>query len=214
MKIGTWNLAGRWDSEHLEFMQGADCDVWLLTEVNERVELDGFERHLSAGLMAARRRWAGIFSRQPLDGLPDPHLASAAATVDGITYCASILPWRSCGGAPTWLGHNHAEKTEIAVAQLVRALPTRALVWGGDWNHALSGTEFAGSEGGREHVLNAVTKLALQVPTRDLPHRLDGCLSIDHIAVPAESVVTRAMRLVAKGLSDHDCYTVDVALDG
>jgi hypothetical protein len=33
-------------------------------------------------------------------------------------------------------------------------------------------------------VLAAVEKLGLQVPTADLPHRLDGHLSIGHIAVP------------------------------
>src|SRR4051812_27579468 len=44
MRIGTWNLAGRWTPEHERFLLAADCDVWLLTEVNERVRLDGFAR--------------------------------------------------------------------------------------------------------------------------------------------------------------------------
>src|SRR3954464_13738899 len=95
MKIGTWNLAGRWQSAHAQLLADQHCDLWLLTEVNERVELEGFQRHLSLGLMAPRRRWAGVYSRRALTPLPDPHVASAAAVVDGITYCSTILPWRS-----------------------------------------------------------------------------------------------------------------------
>jgi hypothetical protein len=35
MRIGTWNLQGRWDLRHLELLSAHDCDVWLLTEVNK-----------------------------------------------------------------------------------------------------------------------------------------------------------------------------------
>lgn len=210
MRIGTWNLAGRWTPAHQQFLEDANCEIWLLTEVNERVELDGFERHLATGLMAQRRRWAGVYSRSPLQPLPDPHVASAAAVVEGTTYCSTILPWRSCGGLPTWPGASHAEKTEISVAQLVQTLPSEQLVWGGDWNHALAGREGAGSLGGRRYVIEAVDKLNLQVPTEQLPHQIDGLLSIDQIAVPATWVVRSADRLKSRGLSDHDCYVVDI----
>jgi hypothetical protein len=96
------------------------------------------------------------------------------------------------------------------VKQLVGALPHQGPVWGGDWNHALSGDEWAGTQGGRAHVLAAVDLLGLQVLTAELPHRLDGLLSIDHIAVPTSWSVRDACRLDATGLSDHDCYVVDV----
>lgn len=33
MRIGTWNLAGRWSLAHQSFLEDAECDVWLLTEV-------------------------------------------------------------------------------------------------------------------------------------------------------------------------------------
>lgn len=32
MRIGTWNLAGRWSPDHRDHLLGADCDVWLPTE--------------------------------------------------------------------------------------------------------------------------------------------------------------------------------------
>jgi endonuclease/exonuclease/phosphatase family metal-dependent hydrolase len=93
---------------------------------------------------------------------------------------------------------------------LLRALPRHDLVWGGDWNHAISGEEWAGTKGGRAHVLAAVEELGLQVPTAELPHRLDRLLSIDHVAVPSSWSVRDAYRLNAKGFSDHDGYVVDV----
>src|SRR3954447_12699364 len=103
-------------------------------------------------------------------------------------------------------GTQHAEKTELALTELLANLPTRNLVWGGDWNHALSGYEGAGSKGGRAHVLAAVEKLGLSVPTAYLPHRLDGHLSIDHIAIAKDLAVTGARRVSAVGLSHHDSY--------
>lgn len=208
MKIGTWNLAGRWQPEHEALLTDVDCDVWLLTEVNERVELDGFARQLSAALMAPKRRWAGVYSRRPLQALPDPHRASAAAVIDGTTYCSTILPWRSCG--PTWPGARHAERTELALRELVDNMAVQDLVWGGDWNHALSGVEWAGSKGGRAHVVAAVERLGVYVPTAGLPHRLEGHLSIDHIAVSHRWQVMAVERRTAVDLSDHDCHVIDV----
>src|SRR4051794_4567783 len=120
---------------------------------------------------------------------------------------------RSCPGAalgPNWPGARHAEKTELALAALLANMPTRNLVWGGDWNHALSGYEGVGSKGGRAHLLAAVEKLGLSVPTAALLHRLDGHLSIDHIAVDADREVAAVERLSAVGLSDHDCYVVEL----
>jgi hypothetical protein len=214
MRIGTWNLAGRWSPQHERFLLEKDCDVWLLTEVSERVALPGFSAHLGTDRMAPRRRWAGVFATGRLDPLPDPHPASAMATSDGLTLCSSILPWRGCGGRAPWLAGRHVDKTEHALDALLARLPTGGLVWGGDWNHALSGREYAGSQGGRTALLRAVETLALEVPTADLPHQLEGLLSIDHIAVPAHVDVKTADHWTASidsaRLSDLDAYGVEV----
>lgn len=210
-------MAGRTAPGWQGLLLKADCDVWLLTEVSESVELPGLHAHPGKARMAARRHWAAVFSRMPPGPLEDPHVASAAAVVGGITYCSSVLPDGSSGGEPTWPGaepprNGHSGRTRHAVDLLLRELPHDGLVWGGDWNHALSGDEWAGTKGGRAHVLATVEKLGLQVPTAELAHRRDGLLSIDHIAVPASWTVRAAERLDAKGLSDHDCYVVDVEL--
>ena len=59
VRIGTWNLAGRWSEHHAALLQEADCDVWLLTEVNERTDLPGFDLHFCRAAFAPKRRWAG-----------------------------------------------------------------------------------------------------------------------------------------------------------
>jgi hypothetical protein len=214
VRIGTWNLAGRWSDEHQSFLVAMDCDVLLLTEVNDRVELPGFAIHRSDGLMAARRRWAAVASIAPLKALPDPHTASAAVEIDDVVFCSSILPWRSCGRGPTWGEGSLADRTGRAVQQIVGSFAGRPVVWGGDWNHALTGREYAGSIGGRHQIQAAVRALGLTVSTADLPHRIEGVLSIDHVAVPTEWT-SDARRLVAQGslgrLSDHDAYVVSAA---
>jgi hypothetical protein len=213
LRIGTWNLAGRWGDAHLAFLLGMECDVLLLTEVNERVAVPGHALHVSEATMAARRRWAGVMVRgTDLSPMDDPHPASAMASSRGLTFCSSILPWRSCGIDP-WIEGRHVDKTEAAVATLLESLPTTDLVWGGDWNHALTGREYAGSIGGRTHITEAVGRLGLRVPTTDLAHRIPDVLSIDHIAVPADSTVVGAHRVDASGpprLSDHDAYVVEL----
>jgi hypothetical protein len=176
------------------------------------VSLDGYNGHLGESAMTLKRRWAGVFSRGSMTPLPDPHAASALARVGYLTYCSSILPWRSCGDRAPWVGARHADKTANAVDQLVGVLPQSGLVWGGDWNHALTGREYAGSMGGRTALLKALAELGLKAPTSDLPHRLDGLLTIDHIAV-GHSVevheVARHIPLVdSHHLSDHDAYVV------
>ena len=199
MRIGTWNLAGRvWLPAHRELLTVQDCDVWLLTEVRADVGLPGYQAHLTAGEMAPGRRWAGVFTQSALTALPDPHTASAAGVVDGVSFCSTILPWRSCGSVP-WGEGTHAVRTAAVLGTLVTALPRGALVWGGDWNHSLVGPETAGSMAGRGHLERALEELGLQVPTRDLPHPFDGIGSIDHLAVPREVAVVDATRVPAGG---------------
>ena len=214
VRIGTWNLAGRWTREHARFVLNLDCDVLLLTEVSERVVIPGYGLHLGTALMAQRRRWAGVASRLEISPLRDPHPASAMALMAGSTFCSSILPWKGARSRDIWAGSRHAEWTESCLSSLLPALPTERLIWGGDWNHALSGREWAGSIGGRTALLAALEKLNLHVPTADLPHRIDGLLSIDHIAIPAGVAVAAASRVVASAdrhrLSDHDAYVVEV----
>jgi hypothetical protein len=213
MRIGTWNLAGRWHDAHSTLLDEMDCDVLLLTEVSERLEVDDYSQHATQARMAPRRHWSAVLSRQELEPLPDPHFASAVAAIGGVRFVSSILPWRGCGDR--WPGHDTHERTTLAVQQVQRSFDDSPVVWGGDWNHALSGREYAGSKAGRADILHTATTLGLQIPTAGLGHPIEDLLSIDHIAVPTAWSVGRADRVVAvdgegKRLSDHDAYVVEV----
>ncbi|KRF36968.1 endonuclease/exonuclease/phosphatase family protein [Nocardioides sp. Soil805] len=216
MRIGTWNLAGRWSDQHAALIEAEDCDVWLLTEVNERTDLAGHSLHLSTAVMAAKRRWAAVASRLPLTPEADPHPASARARIGSTTYVSSVLPWRACGSASPWVGARHVDRTENAVQELaVHLRGVSPLVWGGDWNHALTGKEYAGSQGGRRALHDALESLRLEAATTALPHAIEGLLTIDHVAVPV-GLDTTASRIDAanegKRLSDHDAYVVTADL--
>ena len=210
MRIGTWNLAGRWDSRHLDLIEEMDCDVLLLTEVSERLDLPGHDLHLGREMMAPKRRWAAVASRLPMSPLPDPHGASAMVEVAGLLICSSTLPWRSCGPRHPWVGTNTAERTAAAVTAVSKSGPS---VWGGDWKHALSGREYAGAIAGRRALLATIDDLGLQVPTALLPHQIEGLLGIDHVAVPRTwevRGVERHSALVGESrISDHDAYSVE-----
>lgn len=211
MRIGTWNLEGRWDDRHLARVVDMACDVYLLTEVSERVEIPGFQLHSTTLSMAPRRRWAAVATRGLSDALADPHGASAMVEFDGLRICASILPWRSCGTRSPWVGSTTAEKTETSVADVLASAPT---VWGGDWNHALAGREWSSSINGRSAILEALGQLQLQVPTVNLPHQIPGLLTIDHIAVPTSWTVHAVEHHRAfvgdVRISDHDAYLLEV----
>lgn len=212
MRIGTWNLAGRWTLTHERLLRDQECDVWLLTEVSDRLALDGWAAVRTTEPMAPARAWAAVLSPQSVQGRPAPHPASALAIIDGVAFCSSVLPWRSCGSGSPWTGDRHADKTAAAVAAVTAGLPAGEVVWGGDWNHSLGGREYAGSTGGRGYVKAALEQHQLTAVTAGELHRLPGCLSIDHIAVPAAWAATATVcRVDGTSLSDHDAYVVDVS---
>lgn len=215
MRIGTWNLAGRWTGDHQELLLSQACEVWLLTEVSEKLELPGYFAHATSALMAPRRHWAAVLSRGDLKAMPDPHPATAAAEIGDAAYVSSVLPWRSSGRPDFWGGHTHVEKMAATLRKLEKSLTGRTVVWGGDWNQALVDGEYTGTKAGRRDLLDTIASLGLFAATARLPHRISELRSIDHIAVPADAVVTCSHRVVARSakrrLSDHDMYVVDVA---
>ena len=62
MRIGTWNLEGRWTSDHLALLRDQACDVWLLTEVPTQASIPGLTAHRTTQAMGPDKTWAGVFS--------------------------------------------------------------------------------------------------------------------------------------------------------
>lgn len=219
MRIGTWNLDARWSKAHQILLESECCDVWLLTEVNPNArdandKIAGYHTHLSSGVMARGQHWAAVLSQMPLTPLPDPHAASAAAIVNQITYCTTVLPWSGCTTPPPtpWVGITLEDMARPAIDGLKKVLPKSNTVWGGDWNQNLvGGWQHVGSAGMRKAVESALSLLKLKVATTDLPFQTGANQNtIDHIAVPFQWQVGSAVKISAIGLSDHDAYIIDV----
>jgi len=211
VRIGTWNLEGKWSSGHLALLQSQECDVWLLTEVPTAASIPGMVAHRTGEPMGPKKTWAGIFSKVNVITGPDPHRATAVAHCDGVRLMSSVLPWRSCG--TSWEGSTLAEKMSGTLASL-REHIDEATVWGGDWNQALEGHDYVGGLAGRQEIVDLVHDAHLSVPTRALGSASKGHRSIDHIAVPINWDVVGAHRVRAANeghrLSDHDAYVVRV----
>ena len=211
VRIGTWNLEGKWSPQHRELLEREGCDVWLLTEIHIDAAIAGMHVHRTGELMGPQKSWAAIFSTAALAAQPDPHRATALATIDGIEFMSSVLPWRSCG--PSWPGSTLAEKMEATLEDL-REQITGTTVWGGDWNQAFEGSDYVGSRDGREQLLELIHAAGLSLPTRSLGGASPGHRSIDHIAVPIGWDIQGAYRISAafngRRLSDHDAYVVSI----
>ena len=163
--------------------------------------------------MTSVKYWSAILSASQLTPLQDPHPASAAAVINGIVYCSSILPWATCGSEPAqpWRGSTLEAKTKGALESIKELLKDKRVVWGGDWNQNLSGGwEHVGSRGMQDAINSVLTSLGLRVVTSELPHRIQGSHTIDHIAVPADWTDFTAEKISAVGLSDHDLYCIEV----
>lgn len=211
MRIATWNLEGKWTPRHHWLVRSLQADLLLLTEVVESVNVSGLSIHFTEAEMQPGRRWAAVAASARLRPLPDPHGATALAEVEGLRIASSILPWRNSGGTQPWTGEDQGSRTAAAVAAIETAGP---IVWGGDWNHELTGRMYAGSKVGRLSILGALDRLGLSAPTDASPHRQGGARSINHIAVPAFWAVTSVDRVSAivdgVKLSDHDAYVVEI----
>lgn len=212
MRIGTWNVDGSWSAEHASVLRELDCEVLLLTECPVEASLPDYAMHATQALAeGASTHWASILSSRPLESLPDPHPASAAALIEGVTVCASVLPWPLAGDLWPWGPDEHLPRMDEALGALADELVGRSTVWGGDWNQPFHGSLVGFSRAGRDVVTATLEKLDLQVPTASLPGRPPGQCSIDHLAVPRDWTVRGAgFVAVAEGLSDHDAYWVDV----
>lgn len=155
----------------------------MLTEVPPDLQLSRYRLRFSKRAMARGQVFAAVATRDDPDGCVHPHFASVASELGGMTFMASVLPWRSAQATDGFDGDSQGDRTKRVVDAIAPGLPPATAVWGGDGNHELSGRISAGSKIGREAILGLVRARALQVPTCVLGSER-GFGSVNHIAVP------------------------------
>jgi hypothetical protein len=217
MRIGTWNLEGRWSAAHAAFMERAGCDVWLLSIVQDAFALDGGASARSEQ-MGDDVSWSAVWSASGLEALEPTHPAVACARVGELLVCSSVLPWRNAAPYSDDEGDSVAAITRAAIAGVREALAgEHDVIWGGGWNHGLYERENVGTLMGRRGIMALVGELGLQTPTARLPNSIAGIFSTDHIAVPEGWEVEDARRLIAESggrrLTDNDAYVVETELE-
>jgi hypothetical protein len=210
MRIGTWNLEGRWTATHVDVMTQLDCDVWLLTEINRDTALPGYHSLVATVPMTNTTHWSGILSRRPATGVGDPHPASCAGEIGDLLACSSVLPWPLAREHWPWGPAEHQARFDDTLHDLRSFLEGRDVIWGGDWNQPLTGRLSGFTRAAQASLSEALNAMGLQVPTATLPGRNAAQASIDHIAIPATWHVPEAGSVqVTAALSDHNVYFVE-----
>ncbi len=231
LRIATWNLAHRRNASplvlkrQLEFIEAADCDIWLLAEVpyTFRTVMGPDSTVLSEPMDPTHKAFAGVWAKDGgVEAAQPVHAAAAHARVAGLRVCAGVLPWPGMALSDWPDRSNRSAVVHTAVERLRAGLADGGgdgggdgdLVWGGAWHQALQGDEATPSPD-REALVEALAALGLTVPTAPLPHTGDdGACSVDHIAIPSGWRVGAASRLAARDdegrLCEHDAYVVEV----
>jgi hypothetical protein len=210
VRIATWNLDVHARPAKVELLLSLDADVLLLTEVPSGLVLPGYHLTPPGPTMLRGQGWAAVASRRPLQSMPSPHVASTVASVDGVTYVSSVLPWKGAPQRP-WDGATTGERMAAAVDVIEPFLRAQEqLVWGGDWNQTMTGALDGSTRAGRDRLDQALDRLGLALPTGKLPRGAFPMATIDHIALP-DTGATAVHVPVDRRLSDHDAYVVTTA---
>ncbi|MAY96572.1 endonuclease/exonuclease/phosphatase family protein [uncultured Nocardioides sp.] len=215
MRIGTWNLDGRWSDRHAAVLTSLACDVLLLTECPENAELPSYASHATTARIPGEkhRHWAAIWATEPVTPLPDPHPASASVRIGDLTFCSSVLPWTLASAQWPWGPADHVGRVEEVLDALAETLGGGATVWGGDWNQPLAGNISGFSRAAQVSIAAALERHGMTAPTAEMSGRSTGQFSIDHVAVPRGWMVREVGRIVVEpALSDHDAFWVDVSV--
>jgi hypothetical protein len=235
MRIATWNLergrsrAARAAQE--ETLKALGADVLVLTE-------PGAAYIAGPGVVASPptrpgssygpESWVAIVGPGvepvPFD-IPYERMAVAARVPFGgrsmIIYGA-VLPWLSIRGHAKELVREGEVFADVfgrvlgaQKADIVKLKKNCELVvWAGDFNQTVGGTNAGGSRKGREALVNCLADLGLVAWNASADHAVGGLQAIDLICGPTELAVRAQGRIdpVRDGvrMSDHAGYWVDV----
>ena len=210
LRVGTWNLdrdRPLWRQPHQADHVRSQADLWLLTEVPANWQFGTANTSFSQSRPNEDDQyWSGIISRWHVEPIATKHPSLALARIDHpgepFLAAASVFPWRGAAEFwPTGDGDTFADRCvntlDAHAAEICEARCGLPVVWGGDFNQALSGRDYVGSDAGRAALLKAFEHLRLRAVTVKSHGQVPPHQSIDHIAIP-QGGVQRMLRF-----SDH-----------
>jgi hypothetical protein len=226
LRLGTWNLERsepRWRLQRQATHISNEADLWLLTHVPSYLHVDT-EKPSFSGLRPGETNqcWAAITFKWPMQYVPSRHpsLVMARISHPGGDFLAasSVFPWRTAMSWPFGEGVSFPRRCAQTLAahakEIGRASAGLSIVWGGNFNQALTGRERVGSDVGRGALLEAFETLGLRAVTGEANGQDPRQRSIDHIAIPStwSSRVVRVQRPKSDNrlLSNHPAYVVSV----
>lgn len=135
----------------------------------------------------------------------------------------SVLPWRTAHTQPDLAVPGESfpvmfqrllAEQERDIVDLQRAHSDAVVIWAGDFNQSLEGSEAVGSRSGRHRLESTLVRLGMQAWNRCSEHAVPGLRTIDLICGPATLLPHSIDRLepVVDGrrVSDHAGYIVDI----
>ena len=216
--VATWNVEGDARPGAVEVLRGLHAHVLLLTEVPPGFDLPGYRttelrRPTMRPTKPDGQHYAAVsvVDDLELEQLEPPSITSAAARVGGTVFVSTVLPWPNAP-APPYHGASQAEQTSSALDELEPWLDGHPdLVWGGDWNHPLSGSLSGFTRRGHKRIADAVARLGLTVHTIDewaQETRYGRHRSVDHLASKHPPAPVRVVD--GRPYSTHDAYAVEL----
>jgi hypothetical protein len=227
LRVGTWNLdrdKPRWRQPHQEDHISNQADLWLLTEVPANWQFGTANSSFSGSRPDEDDQyWSEIICSWPIEPIITKHPSLAMARIDHpgkpFLVAASVFPWRGAAEFwPTGDGDTFAERCvntlDAHAAEICEARYGLPVVWGGDFNQALSGRDYVGSDAGRAALSKAFKHLGLRAVTVETDGQIPPHQSIDHLAIPqgwgSGTVEVRRHESDGRFLSDHPSYVVSV----
>jgi endonuclease/exonuclease/phosphatase family metal-dependent hydrolase len=242
MKIGTWNVEyGQGEQKNAlrrHLLDTADCDLWVLTETSDKLDLSATHQNVSSQLREGRKqfseRWVSIWSRLPiirkLSVLDEQRTVAAliASPKGQLVLYGTVLPWHSDrnqadANSPVsgWSKHYQVlEEQEQEWRLLQQNFAEASLCVAGDLNVSLGGPHYYGTTHGRLLMKAALRNCGLFCATSfdRIPAGMLKYSPIDHVLLPADWKLFAMVSCAWEGttgdkvrLSDHSGLAVSIA---
>ncbi len=231
LKVATWNveygMGPTLNDRRREKIREENADIWILTESNESLELEGFrsfdsETREVGGRVDDKSHWVSIWVSERLESAPLKKFVAQRWVA-----CEVIVEGRSVivvGTVLPWLGDTQDFTTDLegqaSIWQELSTVGAAGLIVAGDFNQDFGVRHYYGSRARRELLESTLTKSDLILATNQCTQvDREGFGLIDHVAHSKEWLSNEEDTKVwarknhrGKRMSDHCGVAVELNL--